>query len=197
MDGARITRWRWRLHGAWMWPTFVVLSVVDGLLVHWLPLSGDSESPMGGILLGAFLGLAGIVLLSPPAGLVLRRLRPDMPKLVARDYAGTGAIMTISLILLIVGLFHQSTVRADRSALQDAVARAQAFIGTKAPPQYRVDLRRATAFEIQPPMIYRVCVPNLSHTDTYCVVVHRDRPFARSVSYAGHEPNSVLSQGTG
>ena len=197
MDGARITRLRWRLHGAWMWPTFVILTALDGALVHWLPLSGDRESAMSGILLGAFAGLAAIVLIGPLGGFGLRRLRPDMPRVVARDYAGTVAIASVSLILLLAGLSHHSTVTTDRRALQDAVARAQAFIGTRAPPQYRVDLGRATAYELQPPMIYRVCVPNLAQTRTYCVIVRRDRPFARSVVFAGYEPNSVLSQGTG
>ena len=90
MDGARITRMRWRLHGAWMWPTFLILTVLDGLIVHWLPLSGDSQPPMTGWLLGLVLGLITIVLIAPALGYALRKLRPDMPKLVARDYAGTG-----------------------------------------------------------------------------------------------------------
>ncbi len=196
MDGARFTRLRWRLHGAWLWPTFLVLTILDGLIVHWLPLAGDSESPIAGVLIGAFLGLAGIAVFAPLAGIGLRRLRPDMPKVVARDYTGTVAIMAITLVLIIAGLAHRATINNDRRALQDAIARAEAYIGTNAPQPYRVDLRRASAYELQPPMIYRVCVPNVSGTRTYCVVVHRNWPFARSVSFAGYEPNSVLDQGT-
>ncbi len=197
MDGARITRLRWRLHGAWMWPTFLILTVLDGLIVHRLPLSGDSQPPMTGWLLGLVLGLMTIVLIAPALGYALRKVRPDMPKLVARDYAGTGAIMALTMILLIAGLAHRSTVNSDRRALQDAIARAQAYIGTNAPRPFRTDLQRASAFELQPPMIYRVCVPNLGQTRTYCVIVHRDRPFGRSVSFSGYESNSVLSEGTG
>ncbi|HWD64643.1 MAG TPA: hypothetical protein VG405_05675 [Solirubrobacteraceae bacterium] len=197
MDGARITRLRWRLHGAWMWPTFVVLTLLDGALVHWLPLSGDSQSPMTGWLIGLFVGLLAIVLAAPALGFVLRRFRPDMPRVVARDYAGAGAILAITLILLGAGLTHRSTIIADRQALQDAVARAQAFIGVHAKPQFRANVRHASTYELQPPRIYRVCVPNQAGTRTYCVIVHRDRPFAHSVSFSGYEPNSVLSQGTG
>jgi hypothetical protein len=197
MDGARMTRLRWRLHGAWMWPTFVVLTLFDGLLVHWLPLSGDHESPVSGWLIGCFLGLVCIVLGAPLLGRALRRVRPDMPRVVARDYAGTGAVLAVTLILLAAGLVHRSTINSDQRALQDAVARAQAYIGTYAPNQFRVNLGQASAYELQPPMIYRVCVPNRPATRTYCVIVHRDRPFARSVTFAGYEPNSVLSEGTG
>lgn len=197
MDGARIIRLRWRLHGAWMWPTFVVLALLDGAIVHWLPLSGDSQSPVTGWLIGLFAGLAAIVLLAPALGYALRRVRRDMPAVVARDYAGTGALMAITGVLLIAGLAHRSTITSDHRALQDAIARAQAYIGVHAQPEFRDNLQRATAYELQPPMIYRVCVTNQPGTRSYCVMVHRNRPFASSVSYAGSEPNSVLSQGTG
>lgn len=197
MDGAPITRLRWRLHGAWMWPSFVVLTVLDGLLVHWFPLSGDSESPMTGWLIGLFAGLIVIVLLAPALGYALRKLRPDMPKVVARNYAGTAALIALTLILLTAGLSHRSTINNDQHALQDAIARAQAYIGVHAKPEFQTNLQQASAYELQPPTIYRVCVPNAAQTRTYCVIVHRDRPFATSVSFSGYEPNSVLSEGTG
>lgn len=197
MDGASIARLRWRLHGAWMWPAFVVLTLADGAIVHWLPLSGDRESAFSGWLVGFFLSLLGIILISPPLGRVLRRFRPDMPKVVARDYAGAMIVATISLILLVAGLLHHATVTSDQHALEDAVARAEAYIGAKAPRQFRVNMDHATTFVVQSHMIYRTCVPNRQGTRAYCVIVHRDRPFGRSVSYAGSEPNSVLSQGTG
>jgi hypothetical protein len=196
MDAARITRLRWRLHGAWMWPTFVVLTLVDGALVHWLPLAGDSQSPATGWLIGLFAGLVAIVIVAPSLGYVLRRARRDMPAVVARDYAGTGAIIAVTLILLTAGLAHRSTITADEHALQDAVARAQAYIGAHAKPEFRNNLQQASAYELQPPMIYRVCVSNQSRTRTYCVIVNRSVPFGRSVTPAGSEPNSVLSEGT-
>jgi hypothetical protein len=43
MDGAWLTRMRWRRRGAWMWPAFVALTVVDAFVVHALPPDGDSE----------------------------------------------------------------------------------------------------------------------------------------------------------
>ena len=180
-----------------MWPTFVVLTLLDGLLVHWLPLSGDSESAMTGWLIGLFAGLAVIVLVAPALGYVLRRIRGDMPTVVARDYAGAGAVMCVTVIILAAGLVHHSTVTSDGRALEDAVARADAYIGVHARPEFRDNLAQASAYELQPPMIYRVCVPNRAATRTYCVIVHRDMPFGRSVSFAGYESNSFLSEGTG
>ena len=197
MDGAPLMRLRWRLHGAWMWPTFVVLTVADATLIHWRPVAGETESAVAGWLLATFLSLLGIVFLSPLLGLLLRRLRPDMPKVVARDYAGTGVIMAVSAALIAAGLIHHRTVTAERRALEDAVARAEAFIGDRAPSEFRTNLESANTYEIQPPQIYRTCVTNLQHTSSYCVVVDRSKPFAASVRTDGSEPNQVLSQGTG
>ena len=37
----RLRRLRWRLRGAWLWPTFAVAMVVDAVLLHMLPIAGD------------------------------------------------------------------------------------------------------------------------------------------------------------
>jgi hypothetical protein len=197
MDGASLMRLRWRLHGAWMWPTFIVMTVLDGLLVHWRPIVGQTESAIAGWLLATFGSLAGIALLSPVLGFLLRRLRPDMPKVVARDYAGTGVVVAVSAALIGAGLVHHRTVTVDARALEDAVARAEAFIGDRAPPEFRANLQSENTLEIQPPRLYRTCVTNADRSKTYCVVVDRSKPFGHSVLPAGSEPNQVLGQGTG
>lgn len=191
-----LVRMRWRLRGAWLWPAFVVLTLADGAIVHWLPLSGDRESPATGWLIGLFLGLFGIVVLSPLLAHGLRRLRPDMPKVVARDYAGASVVFTVTGILLLAGVLHQPTVTSDLQASRDAIARAQAFVGDRAPARFRRNLSSVEALPIQPPDVYRVCVHSRRDGETYCVVVNRSEPFGRSVKFSGYEPNSLLGQGT-
>lgn len=197
MDGASLVRLRWRLRGASMWPTFIVLTLADGVAIHLLPVSGDRESLASGWLLGGVLGLFAIAFAAPVLGFALRRIRRDLPKVVAFDTAGTAAVMAITAGLLAVGILHHGTVVADRHALQDAVARAEAYIGARAPQPFRDNLQSMTTYELQPPRIYRSCVTNRVHTADWCVVVDRNRPFGSSVRRDGAEPNQVLSQGTG
>jgi hypothetical protein len=197
MDGASLARIRWRLRGAWMWPAFVVATVLDGAIVHWHPLAGDSESPVSGALIGCFLSLVGIVILAPGLGLLVRRFRRDMPKVVARDYAGTAVVALVTAGLFAGGLVHRASITADQRALEDAVARAEAYIGTHAPREFRQNLPSASTFVIVSGRLYRTCVLSMFGTRSYCVVVDRRLPFGRSVSFSGHEPNSILSQGTG
>jgi hypothetical protein len=197
MDGARWARLRWRLRGAWLWPAFALLMVIDAVVGHELPPQGDSQSWASAWLVAVLAMLIGVVVLSGAVGLVIRRLRTDMPRVVARDYAGTAVIVIVSAALLGAGLAHRPAINADRAALQEAVARAQAWIGDRAPPAFRSEIRDTNTYVIQAGSVYRTCVSDRSHTRTYCVVVHTRMPFAQSVSFSGYEPNSVLSTGTG
>jgi hypothetical protein len=195
MDRTVLVRWRWRLRGAWMWKAFVALIVVDAVIGSALPPLGDSQSVLGAALVGAVLGLAAIVLLSWPAMLVIRMFRKDLPKVVARDYGGTAALWAVTAGLLAAGIVHHGTLETDRAALQDATARAQAYVGDHAPAPFRANLQQVNVFEVQPPRFYRVCVFNRPDTRTYCVVVDRTKPFGQSVRFDGYEPNAVLDQG--
>jgi hypothetical protein len=196
MDTAPLVRMRWRLRGAWLWPSFIVLTLIDAAILKALPPAGDSISLVGGWLLGVVISLLAIILLTAPCGYVVRRLHPDMPKLVARDYGGVAIMLLITLAFLGGGLAHRHVVTADRAALADAMARAEAYIGARAPAKFQADSRSLDTYELQAPRIYRICATDATHTESYCVVVDRHKPFGRSVRYAGSEPNSLLSQGT-
>jgi hypothetical protein len=196
VEAGSFVRFRWRLRGAWLWPTFVVLTVVDGLLIHWHPLLGDSAPLIGGWLIGVFATLIATVLLSPGLGRLLRMARTDMPRLVARNYAGAMITVAITLVILGVGVVHSHVIARDTADLQDATARAEAYIGAHAPRKFQAHLAELSTYEVQPPRIYRVCASNTADTQTYCVVVDRYRPFGKSVKFSGDEPNSLLSQGT-
>jgi hypothetical protein len=196
MDGASLNRLRWRLRGAWLWPAFVALTIADAVVGHMLPPAGDGQSIVSAALVALVLNLIAVILLSRPLGAVLRRTRGDLPGIVARDYAGTTVVVVIALALLTAGLLHRSTLQAQRSTMDDAIKRAQAYIGDRAPAQFRRNLKLVDTFVIQQGSIYRTCVPSDDHKRTYCVIVNDKLPFARSVSFGGYEPNEVMSAGT-
>lgn len=195
MDAVWFGRLRWRRRGAWLWPTFVAAIIADAAIAHAFPPAGDSESFTGAAVVALVLNLIAVSLLSRPIGLVLKRKRKDLPAVVARDYAGTGVVLVLSAVLLTAGLVHHSTVTADQSAQRDAVARAQAWIGDRAPDRFRRDVEYVSTFAIQPGRIYRECVPSATGAQTYCVVVDESQPFARSVHFSGYEPNSLFGEG--
>ena len=197
MDGAWLSRFRWRRRGAWLWPAFVVLTVVDAVIGHLLPPVGEKQSFVGAALAGLVLNLIAVILLSRPLGALLRRRRPDLPMAIARNYGGTTVVVCVSAALLGAGLAHRSSITSEQQTMRDAIVRAEAYIGDRAPDQFRRNVNLIDTVTIQPGSSYRMCVPDARGRRTYCVVVDTQLPFARSVRFAGYEPNSSLAAGTG
>jgi hypothetical protein len=150
-------RLRWRLRGAWQWPSFVVLTVVDGVLLAELPFTDDGSTLVAGILIAGFMNLFVVAVLAPLAGSALRRRRPDLPRLIARDYAGTAALFAVTALLFAGGLVHRPALLGERVDERAAIAGVHEYVLGHA-PAYRaglaaIDVRRLEAD------LYRACVP--------------------------------------
>ncbi len=179
-----------------MWPMFIAVALVDGALAVGRPFIGDRQSFVGGVLAGLILNLIAVVLASRPIGLLLRRARPGLPMVVARNYGGTIAILLVTAGLLTIGLLRHDSIMSGRRVLDDAVVRAQAFIGDHAPPTFRADATQTTTYTIEAGVAYRTCALSQDGRRSYCVVVRPRLPLAKSVVFDGYEPNSVFSLGT-
>lgn len=195
MEAAWLRTLRWRRRGAWLWPTFAAATLADAVIGHAWPAGGTGEAIATAAFIGLLLNTIAVVVLARPLALLVRRRRPDLPAVVARDYAGTATVSTVLVVLLAIGLLHHGTILHDRNALRDAISRAQAFIGDRAPPEFRSNVQWVDTYAIQPGSIYRACVPSSRDSRTYCVVVNTQVPFPRGVTFSGYEPNSMFSAG--
>ncbi len=199
MDAGWVARVRWRRSGAWLWPAFIALTVADGVIGHFLPFSGQTQNLATGAVAGLCLNVVGVILLSRPLGLMIRRIRPDLPHVVARNYGGTVVVAAVFVAFASAGLVHRGSVTANRRAMHEAVARAQAWIGDRAPAQFRRNVALVDTFAIEPGSVYRSCVPSFGRAPArdYCVIVNLSVPFPHGVRFAGSEPNSLFSEGIG
>ncbi len=195
MEAAWIARARWRWRGAWLWPTFVVAAILDGVIATIRPFVGDRQSLAGGVLAGLVLNLLAVLFCSRGLGLVLRRRRGDMPVTVARNYGGTFAVALVSTGLLAVGVARHEGIVDNQQALRDATVRAVAYIGDHAPQTFRANAQRADTFTIQAGAIYRTCTVSQDGRRSYCVIVKPRLPLERSVVFDGYEPNWLFAEG--
>jgi hypothetical protein len=186
-------RWRWR--GVLLWPTFAAAVFVDGAIARLRPFVGDSQSFGAGVLTGMILNLLGVLLFSRPVGAAIRRVRPDMPGPVARNYGGALVVAVITSGLLAVGVVHHAGVVSDQRVLDDVIVRAEAFIGDRAPAEFRVNAANTDTFVIQEGVLYRTCVPSRYRPRFYCVIVKPRLPLGQSVVPAGSEPNAAFAEG--
>lgn len=198
MERVWASRLRWRLRGAWLTPLLVVLTIVDALLIHYRPLAGDGRTDLfAALLLASFLNLVAVAALAPFGGMALRRVRPDLPKVVARDQAGVVLVLLVTAGLLVAGLLHHTTVVRNQDALADAHTRAQAWIGTHAPAAFRRHVALADTVAVVPGSLYRTCVPDPRNERAWCVVVRPAVPFPGGVRHDGGTPNAVFQAGRG
>jgi len=186
-----LRRLRWRLRGAWQWPAFVGLTVLDGLVLTRLPFFGEGTTLFAGILVAGFLNLFAVAVLAPAAGALLRRRRPDLPRLIARDYAGTALLVACAALLVAGGLLHRPAIAAeeeDRSALARVV---HDYVLASHETQYHAGVGSIDALRIEPDL-YRACVPGDDPRRWLCLIVSTDTRPAGVVSRDPDQaPNGV------
>jgi hypothetical protein len=128
------TRVRWRLRGAWMWPTFVVLTLFDGLVLHLLPPVRTGVDLVPAILIATFGNLVLVGALGP---WLARRMwarrpaaEPGAPPMaqveVLVDRVGTGLLVAGVAGVVAAGLAARPLVVAetdDRERAAEAILR--------------------------------------------------------------------------
>ena len=133
-------RLRWRLRGAWLWPAFIGLTVVDGVLITLLPpYTGTPPGLVGGLLLAGFANLLLTAVVAPFAGRALRRRRPDLPRPVALDQAGTALLCALTVVLLRRG--RRAPARGGRRRRGDEAAMVAAVRALRRGARARVGAR--------------------------------------------------------
>jgi hypothetical protein len=167
-------RLRWRLRGAWQWPAFVALTLVDGILLVVLPpYAGAPENVFPGVLLAGFLNLLAVAVVAPAVGLLVRRRRPDLPRLIASNYAGSWLLLAITALLVGAGLLHRGAVDAEE-ARQQAVAGAMHDYVLREEPELRGSLSTIDFIRIDRDY-YRVCIPREELGHSLCLFVTTDQ----------------------
>src|SRR5437763_7649139 len=126
MERASLTRLRWRLRGAWMWPAYMGLTLVDAALLHELPIATDGIAVVPAVLLAGFLNLLVVAVAAPLSGRLVRRRRPDLPRAVAADYAGAVLLALVTGALVLGGILHRPAVQRSQRDLRVQAAAARA-----------------------------------------------------------------------
>jgi hypothetical protein len=151
-------RLRWRMRGAWLWPTFALLTLADAILLTQQPLSGTDTGFVGAFILVGFANTLIIAVLAPGLGWVLRQRDASLPVVVARDRAGVALLWAFVAVLFGLGVLHRGAADAERDAFRAQSAAVRTYVAAHAPAAFRRNVDRADV--VQPsPGLYRTCVP--------------------------------------
>jgi hypothetical protein len=182
-------RLRWRMRGAWQWPTFVVLTVADALLLELLPPYGSGPGGLvPAILLAGFANLALIAVVGPLVGRpLLRRWRPDLPKPIADDYAGTALMCALLVFLVVAGLAHRPAVASGERDRRAVFAAVHDYVRAHA-PGYAGVLSAGDALRLDEDY-YRACLPSGDVRRALCMFVDTRTAPARVREDTDRTPN--------
>ena len=179
-----------------MWPTFVGVTVFDAFLLHALPIAGESGPDfVPGMLLAGFLNLVAVAVIAPLAGLVLRRRRTGLPRMVANDYAGTALVVGVAALLLAAGLVHRPAVREAKRDRAAQLAAAQRYVLARAPAEYRAHVALADTVRLDSDL-FRTCVPGDRLERALCLFVDTSQSPPGVTLDRSRAPNAVAGAPT-
>jgi hypothetical protein len=169
-SAGRLRRARWRMSGAWLWPSFVVVTVAEMGLLHWLPVAGEGSGWIASLLLAGCLNVIAVALFGGLGGIALRRLRRDLPKVVADDYAGLAALALLGLAFLVAGLVHRPELAAENRAFAEQSRAVRRWVVAHADDYVRAHVAAADTVRVDEDL-YRTCVPGPDPKRWLCLVV--------------------------
>lgn len=162
------------MRGAWLWPTFALAVAGEALLLGELPIAGSGTPIVPALLLAGFLNLIPVAVLGPLLGRWLRRRRPELPKVVADDRAGTALVAVVAVGIVAAGLANRDVVRERERDLAAQTAAVHGYVMSQAAPEYRRGLGAADTLRLEDDR-YRTCVPGSDPKRWLCLIVTTDQ----------------------
>lgn len=195
-------RMRWRLRGATMWPAFIAITLLDGLILHLLPPVRTGVDIIPGILLATFGNLILIGALGPWLARRTWARRPAAAEgapakaqlEVLTDRIGTGLLLVSVVAVLCAGLAARPTVVSET---EDTERNAQAFrdlvLGSGNAELIR-NLETANTVRLSEDY-FRTCIARDDRERYFCAFVDTSREPARVARDPSAEPNSIFRPG--
>ena len=157
--------------------SFAAATVADTVLLHLLPIAGNG--PTGWVpafLLAGCLNIVAVAALGGIGGWLLRRRRPDLPKVVADDRAGTALVLLVSRrVPRRSGSLHRPALRDHDDDVAAQALAARRWMRHQAPAEYRSRVAAADTLQIADDL-YRTCVPGARPRPVAVPVPRHERP---------------------
>jgi hypothetical protein len=191
-------RIRWRLRGAWMWPTFIAVTLVDGLLLHLLPPIGTGVDLIPGILLAVF---GNLVLIGAAAPWLARRTWNRRPAAVPgappraqlevlTDRIGTGLLLATIIGVVAAGLAARPTVVSETQDTERNAKAIRSLILSSGDSELIRNLETANTIRLGQDF-FRTCVARDDRRHYYCAFVDTSKDPPDVDVDGSAEPNSV------
>lgn len=184
---------RWRLRGAWQWPAFGVLTVLDGLILHLLP--GFDLIP--GLIIASFGNLLLVGLVAPwLARRLVARTRGqasgvDAPPEVIHDRTATAILAVGTVALIAAGLATRPLVVSETEATERLAAAVRDYVSVHGTDEVQRNLDTANTRQTDEAGYFRTCIALDDRTRAFCMFVDTKTEPPTIVPHADQTPNQL------
>ena len=188
-------RLRWRLRAATMWPAFIVITLLDGELLHLLPPIGGSLSLIGAILMATF---GNLVLIGAAAPFIARRIGARRPgplatPLAARevlaDRVGTALLLAGVLGVVAAGLGNREVVVSETNATTENARVVRNYVVRSGNPELNRNLETANTIRLGDGY-FRTCIAHDDRRRAFCLYVDTTKKPTQVTRDPSEEPNA-------
>jgi hypothetical protein len=194
-------RLRWRLVGAWRWPAYAVVTVVDAVLLHEVG-TGVRFNWAVSLILASFVNVALLAAADLLARLTARnraaRGTPmeDTQLEVTIDRGGV-ALLAIGMVGLAASGIATHHLIVSETRDTEANARAvEAYVNAHGGPEYRRNIETANTVRLAPDY-FRTCIADDARSRYLCLFVDTKRKPPKVVRDPSTLPNKHEAAGPG
>jgi hypothetical protein len=181
-----------------MWPSFIALTLLDGLILHLLPPIGTGVDLIPAILLATFGNLVLIGAVAPWLARRIWRRRPAAdsgapPKAqleVLSDRIGTGLLLASVVGVVAAGLAARPTVVSETEDTERNAKTFRDFILSTGDSELIRNLETANTVRLQEDY-FRTCIARDDRRRYFCAFVDTSTDPARLQRDQSAEPNSA------
>jgi hypothetical protein len=175
-------RLRWRLRGAWMWPAYAVLTLLDALILHELPPVSGGVDFVPALIVSSFCNLFLMGAVAPWLG---RRLAQregsgsidgiplSVRTEVLKDRTAAVLLGIATLGLIAAGLAAQPLIVSETRDTERNAEIVREYVLTEAPHEIQRNVDTANTVKLEDGY-FRTCVNYDARDRAYCLFVDVD-----------------------
>ena len=173
-------RMRWRLRGAWQWPAYALLTLLDAVILHELPPVREGVDFVPALIVSSFANLFLMGAIAPWLG---RRLAQrahagegnGIPLAVRRevlkDRSAAVLLAVGTLGLLAAGLGNRPAVVAETEDVEEAIELLEQYVAANAPPEIQRNIEIVNTDRLEE-SYFRMCINYDERDRAWCVFVN-------------------------
>lgn len=172
-------RLRWRLRGAWTWPLYAGLTVIDAFVLHELPPVGTDIAIPVGLIVASFGNLFLIGAVAPWIAHKLAEREQRDPRAAAAaakppevqvDRSATVLLLLATLGLVAAGLGNRPVVVSETKATEENARLVRDYVQTSASDEIQRNLETANTVRLGDDY-FRTCIAYDDRKRAFCMFV--------------------------